>query len=42
MAAVPRLRGRRDGAICLKKLREAALSDDNGEKLAIALSEVAK
>ncbi len=42
LAALPKLRGRSDAAASLKKLREAALGDDNGEKLAGALKEVAR
>lgn len=42
MAALPKLRGRSDAAISLKKLREAALGDDTGEKLAAALKEFAQ
>jgi len=38
IAAVPGLLGGSDAANSLKKLREAALSDDNGENLALALS----
>jgi indolepyruvate ferredoxin oxidoreductase beta subunit len=40
MTAVPRLRQRSDGAACLKKLRESALADETGEKLAAALQEI--
>lgn len=39
--AVPLLRGRNDGAAILKNLREAALADESGEKLADALKAVA-
>ena len=40
MAALPKLRQSSDAANGLKKLREAALADDSGEKLAAALQEV--
>lgn len=40
MNALPRLRQRNDAAACLKKLREAALADDTGEKLAEAMRTV--
>jgi indolepyruvate ferredoxin oxidoreductase, beta subunit len=40
MTSLPTLRGRQDAAGRLKKLREAALADDTGEKLAEALKEV--
>jgi hypothetical protein len=33
------LRGKTDAALRLKKLREAALADDTGEKLARALAD---
>jgi indolepyruvate ferredoxin oxidoreductase beta subunit len=39
MAALPTLRGKSDAAPRLKKLREAALADDTGEKLAKALAD---
>ena len=39
MAALPTLRGKSDAALRLKKLREAALADDTGEKLASALAD---
>jgi indolepyruvate ferredoxin oxidoreductase beta subunit len=39
MTALPTLRGRTDAASRLKKLREAALADDTGEKLARALAD---
>lgn len=42
MLAVPKLRGRSDAANSVKRLREAALADDTGAKLAIALEEVAR
>ena len=38
MAALPTLRGKADAAPRLKQLREAALADDTGEKLARALA----
>jgi indolepyruvate ferredoxin oxidoreductase, beta subunit len=41
MAAVPNLVERTDAAQYLRKLREAALADDTGEKLMAALKEVA-
>jgi indolepyruvate ferredoxin oxidoreductase, beta subunit len=41
LEALPKLKGKRDAASSLKKLREAALADDSGEKLATALNEVA-
>ena len=41
MAALPNLRARSDAAVALKRLREAALADDTGEKLAAALKEFA-
>ena len=40
MAAVRKLRGQQDAAGRLKKLREAALADDTGEKLAEMLKEL--
>jgi indolepyruvate ferredoxin oxidoreductase, beta subunit len=40
MAALPELRQRSDAGTCLKKLREAALADETGQKLAAALLEV--
>jgi indolepyruvate ferredoxin oxidoreductase beta subunit len=39
MSALPKLRGKSDAASHLKHLREAALADDTGEKLAGALAE---
>jgi indolepyruvate ferredoxin oxidoreductase beta subunit len=42
MLAVPKLRGRSDAANSVKRLREAALADDTGAKLAIALEEVTR
>ena len=42
MLAVPKLRGRSDTANSVKRLREAALADDTGAKLAIALEEVTR
>ena len=42
MEALPKLRGKSNAASLLKKLREAALGDDTGEKLASALKEVAQ
>jgi indolepyruvate ferredoxin oxidoreductase beta subunit len=39
MAALPALRGKSDAALRLKKLRDAALADDTGEKLAKALAD---
>ena len=39
MAALPALSGKSDAASRLKKLREAALADDTGEKLARALAD---
>jgi indolepyruvate ferredoxin oxidoreductase beta subunit len=41
MRVLPHLRHQRDAANQLKKLREAALADDTGQKLAEALREVA-
>lgn len=41
MAAVPGLRGRRDAAVRLRGLRDAALADDTGERLAAAVAAVA-
>jgi indolepyruvate ferredoxin oxidoreductase beta subunit len=38
MAALPKLRGKSDAAARLRKLREAALADDTGEKLSTALA----
>jgi indolepyruvate ferredoxin oxidoreductase beta subunit len=38
MSALPKLRGKSDAASHLKHLREAALADDTGEKLARALA----
>jgi indolepyruvate ferredoxin oxidoreductase beta subunit len=40
MQALPALRQRANGAAELKSLREAALADDTGEKLASALAKV--
>ena len=40
LAALPRLRGKPDAASRLRKLRDAALADDSGEKLDKALVEV--
>ncbi|MGA9510651.1 MAG: indolepyruvate oxidoreductase subunit beta family protein [Candidatus Sulfotelmatobacter sp.] len=40
MSTIASLRGRDDGADCLKRLREAALADESGEKLAATLHEV--
>jgi indolepyruvate ferredoxin oxidoreductase beta subunit len=40
MDVLPKLRRMDDAAGCLKKLREAALADDTGQKLAEALREV--
>jgi indolepyruvate ferredoxin oxidoreductase beta subunit len=40
MNVLPRLRQRNDAAACLRKLREAALADDTGEKLAEAMRTV--
>ena len=40
MGALPGLRGKAGAADCLKKLREAALADESGRKLAEALREV--
>ncbi|MGB9242362.1 MAG: hypothetical protein WCC03_03340, partial [Candidatus Acidiferrales bacterium] len=39
MAALPALRGKANAALQLKKLREAALADDTGEKLTCALAD---
>jgi indolepyruvate ferredoxin oxidoreductase beta subunit len=39
MGAIPGLRNAKDAAACLKKLREAALADETGERLAQALQE---
>ena len=39
MSALPKLRGKSDAASYLRGLREAALADDMGEKLARALAE---
>jgi indolepyruvate ferredoxin oxidoreductase, beta subunit len=39
MAAWPTLRGKTDAASRVRKLREAALADDTGEKLARALAD---
>jgi len=39
MAALPKLRGKSDAASRLRKLREEALADDTGEKLARALAD---
>jgi hypothetical protein len=39
MNAVGKLRGTRDAADAVKKLREAALADDSGERLSEALRE---
>ena len=41
MSALPRLRGRPNAAERLRRLRDAALADDTGEKLEQALREVA-
>ncbi len=40
MAALPKLVTSRDAAHLLKKLREAALADDTGDKLTAALREL--
>ena len=40
LGALPKLTGKPEAASLLKRLREAALADDSGEKLAIALNEV--
>jgi indolepyruvate ferredoxin oxidoreductase, beta subunit len=40
MSTIASLRGRDDGADCLRRLREAALADESGEKLAATLHEV--
>jgi indolepyruvate ferredoxin oxidoreductase beta subunit len=40
MAAIPKMRSRKDAAACARRLREAALSDENGAKLAEALREI--
>jgi indolepyruvate ferredoxin oxidoreductase, beta subunit len=40
MSTIASLRGRDDGADCLKRLREAALADESGEKLDATLHEV--
>jgi hypothetical protein len=40
MAAVSTLEREQNGAASLKRLREAALADENGETLAKALREV--
>jgi len=40
MSTISSLRGRDDGADCLKRLREAALADESGEKLDATLHEV--
>ena len=42
MAALPKLRGRTDAAEYLKKLREAALAEDTGEKLQEELRKLAE
>jgi indolepyruvate ferredoxin oxidoreductase beta subunit len=42
MAALPKLRGRTDAAGYLKKLREAALAEDSGEKLQEELRKLAE
>ena len=42
MAALPKLRGRTDAAGDLKKLREAALAEDSGEKLQEELRKLAE
>jgi indolepyruvate ferredoxin oxidoreductase beta subunit len=39
LAALPQLRPKRNAALRLKKLREAALADDTGERLAQALAD---
>src|SRR5258706_6025662 len=41
MNALPQLRRMKDAASCVKRLRDAALADDTGEKLSEALREVA-
>jgi len=41
MGALPRLRGRPNASERLRRLREAALADDTGERLEQALQEVA-
>ncbi len=40
MRTIPSLLAHEDGAHCLKRLREAALADESGEKLAATLREV--
>jgi indolepyruvate ferredoxin oxidoreductase beta subunit len=40
IAAIPKLRSRADAAGCVRRLREAALADENGAKLTEALREV--
>jgi indolepyruvate ferredoxin oxidoreductase beta subunit len=40
MEALPRVRSMPDAAVHLKKLREAALADESGEKLAEALRQI--
>ena len=42
MASLPKLRGRTDAAGYLKKLREAALAEDSGEKLQEELRKLAE
>jgi len=42
MAALPKLRGRTDAPGYLKKLREAALAEDSGEKLQEELRKLAE
>jgi indolepyruvate ferredoxin oxidoreductase beta subunit len=39
MAVLPTLRGKTAAAVRVRKLREAALADDTGEKLAYALAD---
>jgi len=39
MTALPMLRGQSDAAVRVRKLREAALADDTGERLAHALAD---
>jgi indolepyruvate ferredoxin oxidoreductase beta subunit len=41
LGALPKLTGKPEAASLLKRLREAALADDNGEKLGIVLKEAA-
>jgi indolepyruvate ferredoxin oxidoreductase beta subunit len=42
MDAIPKLLGKEDSASSLKKLREAALADETGEKLAAAMRQIAE